>query len=349
MSNPTPTPASLLNDESFLQYCLYPDGDEALAWRRRRSDDPALDTAAGQALLLFAAIQNEAARTAADQAAAEFERLFHAGNKPEAPVLSAGVVRKKWLSAAAAAIGLLVATWWLLQGPAPSAPTAVGNAAPATENPTQTAWHTGLEGRRKIQLPDGTLVTLNYNSALQTEPAYNTDQRTVVLEGEAYFEVAHDSARPFIVKAGNTATQALGTAFLVRAYSAEKTVNVLLHNGKVKITEMSAGTETVLLPGEQFTGKMAGKPVKKPFETARLEYWTAETLIFENATPEQIARKLEQYYGVGVRLENTPRHAKHFSGRFKNEPLEKTLNVIGLVQGFEFSVQKETILIRFKR
>ena len=94
-----------------------------------------------------------------------------------------------------------------------------------------------MGSRAQFTLSDGTAVTLNAGSKLKYDNRFGIKDRIVQLEGEGYFKVAKDTKRPFIVKTSHLNVMALGTAFNVKAYSDDKTIETTLVEGSVKIEE----------------------------------------------------------------------------------------------------------------
>jgi transmembrane sensor len=100
-------------------------------------------------------------------------------------------------------------------------------------------------------LPDSSKIVLNKNSGFGYPEEFNDTVRSVILTGEAFFEVRHDPARPFIIKAGNTETRVLGTSFNVKAYENEEEVQVMVVSGKVQFSPKdSMDTAPIVLNAE---------------------------------------------------------------------------------------------------
>lgn len=105
--------------------------------------------------------------------------------------------------------------------------------------------------QKRLELPDGTCVTLNAESQLTYETSqFGQNERKVILQGEALFDVAKDSLRPFIVQSGKLSTKALGTVFNVKDYSTEE-MKITLLSGSLKITSQQKTDSVFIHPGEQ--------------------------------------------------------------------------------------------------
>lgn len=158
---------------------------------------------------------------------------------------------------------------------------------------------TGME--YMLTLSDGTKVFLNAETKLKFPTKFQKEERVVVLEGEAYFEVSKDVAHPFIVKTNGVEVKVLGTSFNLRSYSDESSIATTLVSGKVA---MFAGENSEeIVPGEQAvymkeTGKMEVKPVDVTLYTA----WHIGKFIFRNETLEEMMSYLARWYGVEYRF-----------------------------------------------
>ena len=158
---------------------------------------------------------------------------------------------------------------------------------------------TGME--YMLTLSDGTKVFLNAETKLKFPTKFQKEERVVVLEGEAYFEVRKDATHPFIVKANDVDVKVLGTSFNLRSYSDENSIATTLVSGKVA---MFAGENSEeIVPGEQAvymkeTGKMEVKPIDVTLYTA----WHTGKFIFRNETLEEMMSYLSRWYGVKYRF-----------------------------------------------
>lgn len=144
-----------------------------------------------------------------------------------------------------------------------------------------------------LRLSDGTKVWLNAGSRLVYPAAFHATTREVTLEGEAFFEVAHDAAKPFIVHARHTAMKVLGTGFNVNAYS--PSVTTTLNNGKLLV---KAGESVVtLLPDEQAVYTAASQTLTKQLVDASLfSAWKDGDIYFDEASLEEITESLSRTY-----------------------------------------------------
>lgn len=151
-------------------------------------------------------------------------------------------------------------------------------------------------GRRtRLRLSDGTCVHVNSGTRVVYPLTFGTGDRTVFVEGEAYFEVARDTERPFIVKTGNVSVRVLGTKFNVFAYQGENP-NVVLVEGSVNIATSRSSRR--MKPGQkvEVSGDRLGEPEKVDVES--YISWTNNELIYDNEALSSVFKRLQTYYGV---------------------------------------------------
>jgi transmembrane sensor len=162
--------------------------------------------------------------------------------------------------------------------------------------------------RLKIELIDGSEVVLNANSKLRFPQQFTGTTREVYLEGEAYFHVAHDSSKPFIVHTASANTTVLGTSFNVRSLSANKSTEITLVEGKVNV---GSGLYTkqvhavILTPNQQaiVSGNNEAIVTKKVDVSYYID-WKDNILHFNNITVREAAALLEQWYNVDITFQD---------------------------------------------
>lgn len=201
------------------------------------------------------------------------------------------------------------------------------------KNPVADAWGTLLVPPRldyRIALADGTEVWLNAGSSLRFPYSFSGQLREVYLEGEAYFTVAKNAEKPFIVHAGETTVRVLGTAFNINAYTPGETTTSLVE-GAVLAT--GAGTDMQLAPGYEAM-LLGGKLVKRSFDATETLSWMNGVSYFHNTKLGDIARILSRWFDVKVVFDNPRLANETFSGAVdKNKPLEIFLSNIAISSG----------------
>lgn len=194
-------------------------------------------------------------------------------------------------------------------------------------NIVTTAYNSKPGERRTVQLPDGSTVLLNGNSEISIKSDFNKPKREVTLKGEAFFTVAKNAVKPFIVESYNFSATAVGTAFYVHARDAEKAYTVDLLEGKVKL---SAHTYTLFLtPGEEGKWNTAETKFNKlNFDTLHLTQWIKGKISFDKTPMHQAVEELEKWYAVDIEITNKQLDNKTISGDYNNVPLDNILKVL---------------------
>jgi transmembrane sensor len=186
--------------------------------------------------------------------------------------------------------------------------------------------------RGVVQLPDGTHLVLAPESRLRLPQRFGVTTRDVYLEGEAYFEVAHDSTRPFLVHAASATARVLGTEFGVRAYPRERAVQVVVKSGRVAVND--AG---VLTRGDLARVDGAGRStVRHDANVDAMLGWTEGRLAFDTAPLSDAVAGVARWYDVDIRLASPRLAAEPFTAAFgSDEPLARVFTVIASVMRVE--------------
>lgn len=218
------------------------------------------------------------------------------------------------------------------------------------EAPVKVVKETPLGQKSTIYLSDGTKVKLNSGSKLTFNKQFVDDQRVVILEGEAFFEVAKDVNRPFKVISKGLTTMALGTSFNVKALPEEQGVNVSLVTGKVAVAPVDNENREplILVPGEQASYDEVSKLIKKvKFDPLEVVSWKDGVIYFKNADSKEVFSYLEKWYGVEIRVMNRSVKSWDYSGSFANMDLENVLTAIGYSMNFEFTINEEQVMVKY--
>ena len=180
-------------------------------------------------------------------------------------------------------------------------------------------------GQFKIVLPDGTKAWLNSASTLRYPTAFNGTDRTVELEGQAYFEVAKNAAQPFKVTVGHMEVQVLGTDFDVMAYPDESTINTTLLAGSVQIKEGSA--LQLLQPGQQAVVSTNAIAVKNA-DLKKVTAWKNGLFVFNNMALPAILREVARWYDVEIVYAAKPSEELYGGGIGRNLNLSGVLDLL---------------------
>ena len=199
-----------------------------------------------------------------------------------------------------------------------------------------------------LQLPDGTKVWLNSCTTLEYAENYGHSNRSIYLDGEAYFEVAKNKDLPFVVKANGIDVKAIGTAFNVSAYMEDSQLTTTLFNGKVAVQPTLTKQEVLLEPNQVAVyDKSRNKIEVVPYDKKLFAQWRGGFLSFEMMYLQDITKLLERNYNVVFRYKNQVIKKLRFSGSFRNnEDLSEILNVIKTNTGIRYQILKDTIVIK---
>ena len=214
--------------------------------------------------------------------------------------------------------------------------------------PEPVTWKmTGTEyGQKKtLVLSDGTKVILNSGSSIEFPESFGQATRHVKFKGEAFFEVARNAQKPFIIESGGLTTRVLGTSFNVQCFDEEDDISVSVVTGKVEI-ETETGQTALLQPNDMGVFNKVDKELtKRTFDIEKLIAWTSGTLLFENERLPEIFRKLEKWYGVRFVIQKGVNLQGKYSGEYKTKSLELVLEGLSYTSNFNYRINQKTITI----
>ncbi|SEJ60701.1 FecR protein [Cyclobacterium xiamenense] len=202
--------------------------------------------------------------------------------------------------------------------------------------------------KSNLTLQDGSKVILNSGSSLRYIKNFETHQRIVELRGEAFFDVAKETERPFTVRTGPVSTTALGTSFNIKAYENES-MNISLLTGRVLVKRDSVLSQPVdLQKGEGVEIDLKKLGMKRIiFDQDRVLAWTKKTIVFDHSPMWEIKRVLENWYGVSIWFSNSPHPNLEVSGRFQDQTLKNVLEGLSYSARFEFTIDKDRVTLVF--
>jgi len=184
----------------------------------------------------------------------------------------------------------------------------------------------------KVLLPDGTKVFLNAGSRLAYPDLFTGESREVMLLGEAYFDVKHDSKHPFVVQVTDLRIKDLGTRFNVSAYPADNRIETVLTEGVVSIKQNNSGLftqATDLIPGQLASfDRQTSKITVKQVNIEDYILWTQGMIKFETVDLNWIVKKMERYYNIRFQFDDPMLGSLKISGKLElkediNEVVER--------------------------
>jgi transmembrane sensor len=204
--------------------------------------------------------------------------------------------------------------------------------------------------RVDFRLKDGTHVILSAASRLRVPADYGAQSRNVYLDGEAYFDVVHDSTRRFVVHTRAANTEDLGTRFGVRAYDADTAARVVVAEGRVAVRLPRGGgpeTKAWLLGGNQAAEITAdgSVAVRERVDAGRLLAWTEGRLVFDDTPLQDAVTVLERWYGLNVQLAGPSIGQRRFTATFREESAPEAVRLIA--RSLELRVERHGTSVVF--
>ncbi|MGN7818954.1 FecR family protein [Chitinophaga sp. 22536] len=198
----------------------------------------------------------------------------------------------------------------------------------------------------KITLTDSSVVWLNANSHLRYPEAF-ADDRTVYLQGEAYFDIHPDPGHPFIIESGGYRTKVLGTAFSIHAHAAPQIYKVTVASGKVAVFKSADSSRIAYLTADQELriNEDAGTQQVRTVHAQTKMSWKEGSLTFEKDFLSEVVISLQSRYGVTFAFKKTQLKNMEISGIFDHsQSLNDILKILSKVYGLHFSRQANGII-----
>lgn len=201
---------------------------------------------------------------------------------------------------------------------------------------------------RNMVLPDGSKIILRAGSTLEYSFCVRDSFRTVVLNGEAYFDVTHDPHHPFVIHTGKLKTTVLGTAFNIRAWNEQDDMEISVTRGKVKVEDQKT-IIGVLTKNQILEYKSIEEKVNKhstPPENVSVD-WTKQDLNFDHATLAEIAQVLCKRFGVNIEITDSQLAQSEIVSTFcGTETLEEIMDVLCAINSqTHYTIKDKTIII----
>jgi ferric-dicitrate binding protein FerR (iron transport regulator) len=186
--------------------------------------------------------------------------------------------------------------------------------------------------RTELKLPDGSSVWLNSGSSLKYPEKFRGKERLVHLNGEAYFDVAGNPSRPFIVQTTSIAVKATGTEFNVSDYTSDNRAGVALVSGKVSVRGLNGGNDnplTELKPNQLFElVKESGKTSVTNEDMVEYTSWKDGRLIFRNKPLSYVIRRISLVFNVDIELKGEVLQDYRYRATFEDESLTEILRLL---------------------
>jgi ferric-dicitrate binding protein FerR (iron transport regulator) len=186
--------------------------------------------------------------------------------------------------------------------------------------------------RACVDLPDGTEISMGSQTNFRYDPQYGKEKRVVYLEGEAFFNVAKQKDKPFIVVVNGQEIEALGTKFNVDAYPSDSVVTTTLLEGSIRLVSEKVNTSTVLTPNQQYIyHKNKGSYKVTQVDAALYTSWISGYYYFHEENLEGILARLGNIYGVSFRIQSDKLKERRFTGTFyRGQSIKDILDIINI-------------------
>jgi ferric-dicitrate binding protein FerR (iron transport regulator) len=231
--------------------------------------------------------------------------------------------------------------------------------------------------KSKIILPDGSLVWVNSGSKLRYVSNFSGKLREVYLNGEAYFEVTKNPARPFVVHTSGIDIKVLGTEFNVKAFDIEPTIEATLIKGSIEVSKKDdvQGSKVLLKPHEKLVYKklldknyytksdlnkdiikarptdlkslIFIKPISKHIPDSEIveTAWIKNKFVFDEESLDNLALRMERWYNIKITIQDQQLSSYRVSGSFVDETAEQALNELKLLIPFNYKIKNNEFFI----
>lgn len=240
-------------------------------------------------------------------------------------------LKLRWISAAASAVILVAIAIGAIQLGNPFETKTFRTASDDLSNP-------------HVTLPDGSIVSLNHGTKISYHKSFKGDSRMVKLSGEAFFDVAHNPNKPFIIQTKNASIKVLGTSFNV--YEGDEKVEVFVKTGKVQLIEgalASNESERInLLPGERGIYDIKSHNLLKEIlsETNSLA-WITQDIEFNTSDLSEVIETLERVYNLKIEVADDVDMEKQITATFNQQDADYIMEVVAITLDLDLTKTKE--------
>lgn len=344
----------LLENPRFISWVMNGSAQDDEFWQRWKLENPQHTETLEQARLTVRAIHGAGIAMTDEEVDGKAQAILAHAKAREATQRPSWLAWRPW--AAAASVLLLVALGWSVYQNYHSTRPLAGRKWEVIEGEKMVEVTNTGKSLRHIRLADGSSVVLYQNSSISYPEHFSPRRRMVTLTGDAFFEVAKDSLRPFFVYSGGLVTRVVGTSFSIR--SGDEGVAVAVKTGKVTVfpegaeqPASHAKPAVLLMPQEQAVfEKATTQIVKVPKQSNTLLNIPIETQPFEyNHTPiARVFASIEKAYGVKIHFDHKLMANCSLTATLGDEPLETKLEWIGAILEATYTISDQDITISAK-
>lgn len=203
----------------------------------------------------------------------------------------------------------------------------------------------GIGQIKKINLPDGTITTLNACAQIFYPEKFEGDYRRITLKGEAYFKVAQDKNHPFVIHTEHFDVRVLGTEFNVKAYEEDEILTINVESGKVQVDMPEAVIR--LTANEKLVINTRDNKYSKEIDNTKIAVWRSGHLLFDKTPIREVAHELERVYNCKITFKKGQNFDNLISGEHTNKSLESVLESIKHTTGLQYDIDSLNFNIVF--
>lgn len=197
---------------------------------------------------------------------------------------------------------------------------------------------------QEVTLSDGSQITLNHNSKLTYPPSFYETNRSVTLQGEAFFEIVRNDAKPFTISINETKVEVVGTSFNIRGYPSTEKVEVVVATGIVKFS--AKGQQITLQAGDKGVYSSTQKTlVNQTNSDINFMAWKTRKIIFQEAGLLEVIETLNKVYQANITLAAPVSDTCLVTVSFDQQTLDAVLNVLKTTLNLEYRIQNGQIEI----
>jgi transmembrane sensor len=210
---------------------------------------------------------------------------------------------------------------------------------------TPREYQTAVGQRDSVRLPDGSTVVLAPGSRLVLASSFGKGARDVTLEGAAFFEVVHDSTRPFTVHAGGADIRDIGTAFSVKT-GLDGAVSVAVTHGIVSVGNAASVSPVELHAGDRGVLAAGQLAVSRGVVTDEDVAWTHGQLAYRDAPLSEVRADLQRWYGVDLQIPDSALASRTLTASFRGDSVSQVLRLIALALGADVVQRGDSVLLQ---
>jgi transmembrane sensor len=217
----------------------------------------------------------------------------------------------------------------------------------AVNTTSKTLTEIKADSLQNIHLPDGSAISMTKNSSIRYQTGFNVSGRTIQLEGESYFTIAHNAAKPFIISIGGLSIKVIGTAFNVRPVTKENFIEVQVQSG---IVQMISPAGTIIVNKEQtgiYNTETHALSVEEGIDPNSMSYAT-KSFLFRDQPLSEVCQYLEKSFDTPVHLDETIFKDCRITAQFDNSSLSYILDVIAATVNFSYTIKNKEVFIQGK-